>query len=55
MKETYGRSVETEESTNLYPIYPDIDGKIPAGRLSEDELIQENDIINPDPDSLDRG
>ncbi len=49
---------EVPAGTNPYPIYPDIDRPArPAkrGEVSEGELEQQVDIVNPDPDSLDRG
>jgi hypothetical protein len=49
---------ESFETTNPYSIYPDIDQPIPAGRsgqVTDEELTQEVDRVNPDPDSLDRG
>lgn len=56
MKENDRHSALTEETTNLYPLYPDLDAKIPAGKAVNDrELAQENDQLNPDPDTLDRG
>ena len=55
MNESNRKSTETEEGTAPYLIYPDIDGKISAGTASESEMVQENELLNPDPDSLDRG
>ena len=60
MKEEMKKSVETEENTNPFPIDPDLDICIdPAakkdGKVSDCELAQEVETINPDPNSLDRG
>lgn len=51
-------TVDRAGSTAPFPIYPDIDRRVPparAGRPSEAELEQDVDRLNPDPDSLDRG
>ncbi|MDL2230445.1 hypothetical protein LJB87_01475 [Alistipes sp. OttesenSCG-928-L06] len=51
---------EAVDNTNPFPIYPDIENGIdPAeasdGLVSDAELTQQTDTVNPDPNSLDRG
>ena len=61
MKEENRKSVETEENTNPFSIHPDLDvppmcaSKGKDGQVGECELTQEVEMINPDPNSLDRG
>jgi hypothetical protein len=60
IKKTGRKSIETEENTNIFPIYPDWDGPLIStgkwkGQLSDQELAREIDTLNPDPNSLDRG
>jgi len=60
MKEETRKSVETAENTNPFPIAPDVDVLIDPveakdGKVSDCELAQEVEMINPDPNSLDRG
>ena len=51
---------EGVDNTNPFPIYPDIESRIdPADAhdniVSDAELAQQTEMINPDPNSLDRG
>ena len=57
MKEEMKKSTETENTANPYPIYPDIDEKVKSqgGTVTMEEIVQDTDLINPDPSSLDRG
>jgi len=60
MEEQNKKSVITEENTNPFPIYPDMDtsispGEMTDGKVSEQELAQQVDRISPDPNTLDRG
>ena len=60
MKEKMKNPTEGVDNTNPYPIYPDIDRPIEptvahSTRVTEEEITQEVDTINPDPNSLDRG
>lgn len=48
-------------NTNLYSVHPDIDDKVKQTHPekdetpSDEEIIQQNEIINPDENTLDRG
>jgi len=60
MEKDARKSVEFEENTNPFPIHPDLDAGIdPADAhddiVSDAQLTQEVEMINPDPNSLDRG
>ena len=61
MEKDTRKSVETQENTNPFPIHPDLDvppicaGTGKDGKVGECELVQEVEMINPDPNSLDRG
>lgn len=58
MKEHKSNPAEETDGTNLFPIYPDIDKPVRPekdGKVTEEQLEREVDMINPDPDSLDRG
>ncbi|MDR0954845.1 MAG: hypothetical protein LBM20_05635 [Rikenellaceae bacterium] len=58
MERKTNHQADSFESSNPYSIYPDIDQPISVGRsgqVTDEELTQEVDQINPDPDSLDRG